>query len=594
MIPTGSGESWEYETDPAPGGRGSGHWADRGQMPAHEYSEATQAPWQRPAGPRHGYPAPQQTYRDPWLTGGWFARLSEDSASEQPEESAAQGRRWLIFVILLIQAALAIRLFRANTNFQDEGLYLWAGYLQAGHHALPSQVQGLETWFSGSPALYPRLGALAAQFGGLTGARLLSLMFMLLATTALYAVTCRLWSSRVPALFAAALFGWLGSAEFLGAFATYDAMALALLAVATWLGVRAATCRAPARLTLLLAVAAVLLAANATKYMSLLFDPVVIAVICLAIWRLRGWGSAFASASVLTVTTAVLVLGAYELSGADYQAGIKFSTLTRAIGDTSPDQVLSASGRWIGLLVVLAIVAAIVVTWRQRDFATALLAWTLTAAAFLTPLQEARLHTTVSLYKHVGFGAWFASIAAGWLLGSVAQSCASAEGSRRLKQTLCLGAAVAAVAASAAIGVVTSGTQYHDWPNSNAAAATLARLVTPRGEYLAEDYDQFTYTLRRDIPLPQWWNTWSFNYTNQKTQQQLTNSAAYAAAIRDRYFSVIVLDFQDTIGTDRDIEQDIKKYDDYRLAATVPFITSAGPGEYLFWVPIPKPARQLR
>jgi hypothetical protein len=260
------------------------------------------------------------------------------------------------------------------------------------------------------------------------------------------------------------------------------------------------------------------------------------------------------------------------------------------LGTAAVDQVLAASGRWIGLIVVLAIIAAIGITWRQRDFATALLAWILAAAAFLTPIQEARLHTTVSLYKHVGFGAWFASAAAGWLLWSIFESCASAETMRGLKRTLCVGIAIAAAAASAAIGVVTASTQFHDWPNSDGATATLAKLVTPQGNYLAEDYPQFTYSLRNDVLLPQWWSTWSFNYTDPATKQQLTNNAAYAAAIQNRFFSVIVLDFQDTDSTDLLIEQDIKKYNDYRLVATVPFTVAAGPSAYLFWVPTPKPA----
>jgi hypothetical protein len=286
------------------------------------------------------------------------------------------------------------------------------------------------------------------------------------------------------------------------------------------------------------------------------------------------------------------VLFAYRRSGGYYTAGIKFSTLTRTAGTYSAQQVLAASGRWIGLLVALAFVAATAMTWRHRDAATALLAWVLAGAALLAPVQEARLHTTVSLYKHVGFGTWFACAAAGWLLANGFE--AYERGSIPKLRRLWLGAAIAALAA--AIGVVTAGTQYHDWPNSSAATAELTGLVKPHGEYLAEDYDQFTYALRGSVPMSEWWNTWSFSYTDPKTKKRLENNAAYAAAIRDRYFSVIILDFQDTVTTDKAIEQDIKKRHDYRLIATIPFTTSAGPGDYLVWVPTtPKPpARHQR
>ena len=587
-MPGNSRKPWEGDVYPPPDGQHRPLTPNRRQAPTGGTWESGPLPWAGPADPWQGR-------KDPWDTGGWFARLVEDPATTSGKQRNVpappyRGRglahvlstgRWPVAVILLVQSSLSVRLFWSNTDYQDEGLYLWAGYLQLRHHAQLAQIQQLETWFSGSPSIYPRLGALAAQFGGLAGVRLLSLAFMLLATTALYAVACRLWSSRMPAVFAAALFGWLGSAQFLGALATFDAMSLALLALATWLGVRAAECRAPARYTLLATGAALLLAANATKYMSLLYDPVVIAAVSLATWRIRGLASAFASGfAMAAATTAVLVLGAYRLSGSYYPAGIKFSTLTRAMGNNHTQQALAASGRWIGLVAALAIVAAIVITWQHRDVATALLAWLLAGAAILAPVQEARLHTTVSLYKHVGFGAWFASAAAGWLLAYGFES--YERGSTSKLMQLWLGAAITTVAAT--IGVVTAGTQYHDWPNSSGATAELTRLVTPHGEYLAEDYDQFTYALRSSILIPQWWNTWSHSYTDPETKKRLENNAAYAAAIRDRHFSVIILDFQDTIATDRAIEQDIKRYHDYRLTATIPFTTSVGPGDYLVWV----------
>jgi hypothetical protein len=545
-----------------------------------------QTPW---APAPQAAPTPPPAYRDPWLTGGWFAKLLQDpqyAVQKQPEDFPSPGSRWAILVILLVQAVLSVRLLTANTTFPDEGLYLFTGYLQVNHEIPLSQLMGLATWFSGSPEIYPPTGALAAQFGGVTGARLLSLGFMLFTTGALYAVTRRLWSSRMPAIFAAALFGWLGSVQFLGSFATFDAMALSLLAMATWLGVCSVPCRLPARAALLAAATACLLAANTTKYMSTLYDPVVIAVITLATWRVRRWTVAFGAGCAVTVGTVVLVAGAYQIAGGFYQYGIKFSTLTRAVSNTPPQQVLSASGRWIGILVIVAVAAAIAITRRYRNRATSLLAWVLTAAALLAPIQEAHIHTTVSLYKHVAFGAWFACATAGWILAyafDARNRGRPEETAPRL--TLGRGIAILAVAGSAAIGIVSSTTQFHNWPNSGAARAELTKLVKPHGEYLAEDFDQFTYYLRDDIPLAQWWNTWSFNYTDPKTNHELTNATAYAAAIRDRYFSVIILDFQDTDTTDEAIEQDIKRYHGYRLVATIPFTTSAGPGSYLFWIP---------
>ena len=71
-----------------------------------------------------------------------------------------------------------------------------------------------------------------------------------------------------------------------GSFATYDAMALLLLAFATWLGVRAAQCGFRAQLILMVVAGSMLALADATKYAATLFDPVVIAAVGLAVLAL--------------------------------------------------------------------------------------------------------------------------------------------------------------------------------------------------------------------------------------------------------------------------------------------------------------------
>src|SRR6202042_3726955 len=89
----------------------------------------------------------------------------------------------------------------------------------------------------GTPVLYPPIGALADSIGGLTGARVLSLIFMLVATTFLWGTVSKLYGNRA-AFFAAALFAVSGPTLHLGAFATYDAMSVLLIALACWCVVR--------------------------------------------------------------------------------------------------------------------------------------------------------------------------------------------------------------------------------------------------------------------------------------------------------------------------------------------------------------------
>ena len=155
---------------------------------------------------------------------GWPGPQGED----QPAllERLLSVRFWPLLVVLGIQAALSARLVWSTTAFLDEGEYLTVGHLELNHFLHHAPMPNVATYLSGSPVVYPPLAAIADNIGGLAAARLLSLIFMLIATACLYGVARRLLASDAAAFFAAALFAWLGTAQFLGAFATYDAMAL--------------------------------------------------------------------------------------------------------------------------------------------------------------------------------------------------------------------------------------------------------------------------------------------------------------------------------------------------------------------------------
>ena len=57
--------------------------------------------------------------------------------------------------------SLSLLLVRADTAFQDEALYLWAGHLQWAHWLHGAAVPPFAYYFSGAPVIYPPLGALA-------------------------------------------------------------------------------------------------------------------------------------------------------------------------------------------------------------------------------------------------------------------------------------------------------------------------------------------------------------------------------------------------------------------------------------------------
>src|ERR1700733_13267295 len=128
-------------------------------------------------------------------------------------------RWWPLAAVLIVQAALSLRLVWVNTAFQDEATYLWAGHLEWAHWLHGAPVPPFAAYFSGAPVLYPPIGALADSVGGLTAARILSLVFMLGATALLWGAASRLYGRRAG-FFAAALFAVLGPTLHLGSFAT--------------------------------------------------------------------------------------------------------------------------------------------------------------------------------------------------------------------------------------------------------------------------------------------------------------------------------------------------------------------------------------
>jgi Dolichyl-phosphate-mannose-protein mannosyltransferase len=540
--------------------------------------------------------------------GGFDPAWTEDSGLGAPRASVGAAlerllniRGWPLGVVLAIQAALSLRLIWSTTAFIDEGLYLSVGHLELNHFLHHAAMPNVASFMSGSPVVYPPVAALADDIGGLAGARLLSLAFMLVATTALHGVTKRLLGSRLAAFFAAGLFAWLGTAQFLGAFATYDAMALMLLTLATWLGVRAVEIDNPGlRYTLVCSAGLCMAVADAAKYAAALFNPVVIVVVALVAWRADGRKAALDTAGAMLLTAALPLTVGYDLGGSQYAQGISSTTLERAASTATVKQVLDLSGHTTGIIAVLAVLGGLLITVRRPGWITVLLAWALVGADFLAPAEQARIHTLTSLFKHVTYGAWFACVIGGYLLAELPALLARlgmvakvAGSDARPRWALMVGTAIGTVVvlAAGAFGVTVANGQYDTWPNSRAMIADLSKLVRPTGIYLVEDPNVVTYYLRTKVPFENIDDTYVFSYTDPQTHQQLINDPAYADAIKRGYFAGIVLAFGDTFATDQVIVNDIDQDHTYRLVDVVPYRDSYGPSQYKIWLRVPQPVR---
>ena len=449
------------------------------------------------------------------------------------------------------------------------------------------------TYFSGAPVLYPPLAALADHAAGLAGARMLSLVFMLSATALLWSTAARLFG-RWAAFFAAALFVTLGPTQFLGAFATYDAMSLFLMAAAAWCVV-AAQDRDDSS-WLLIGGTALLALANATKYASILFDPTIVALGGLVVARNRaihspagrdGIKSAVGRGGLIAACTLALDAGLLALGGSAYSTGLMYTTISRTAGTSPAMVILLDAAQWIGVACLPAAVAALVALVRRHSRAEAAIVALLSVSGTLAPLDQARIHTTTSLTKHVDFGAWFAAVAAGYLIAQLA----------RISRRWWAGAAVALVGSAAvlvpaaAAGRGQSAHFYETWANTTQVTAQLKSIIRQhQGHYLTEDYDVPAYYLQNQVRWEQWSDTWFFAYRPPGGRRTLTGRPAYHAAIQNHYFALVILNFSDTGQTDSAITADMRKAGTYHMIAELPYWDSFGVGHFFVWMYKPQAA----
>lgn len=425
---------------------------------------------------------------------------------------------WLPLVCLL-QVALALRPGTNPTAFEDEGLYVYMGHRMLAHllHGtfLPEYPGA---YFSGAPGLYPPLAALADARGGLAAARAVSTVFAVVATLATYGLAKRLFG-RLAALLAAPVFVLAAGVVFQSHLATYDAMMMALVAVAAWLAVRSAQSGA---LLAAPAVGAVLGLAVLTKYAGAVYVPAVAVLAAVVAWPGLRW-LAVRRAAFMVATAGALFYFVLQVWGRDLVGGIGQTTVHRRVLYPAPASVLLGQlASWIGPVVVLAAVAAALRLRRQCALVAVLL-----GAAVVGPAQQVHLGEGTSLAKHTAFGMVFAAPLVGDLLA-------------RCLRAAPLPALLPVAAVLTGLGV--SGLHHADafatgWVDDRPLRPVLRELAVlqPGAPVLGEQPAPLRYALRRDLAPRQWADTYSFGF-NGKTGQP-----AYADAVRLHYFGTMYL-----------------------------------------------------
>ncbi|WP_244362898.1 ArnT family glycosyltransferase [Streptomyces aquilus] len=560
----------------------SGSWTFDGQISAYtdQQTYETYAPYDpyatytAPAPAPQPAPAPVAPEPVPQTPGYVLPPVPESAWEMDTKRSRLLGRLALL-CILLIQAGLSLRL--RGTAFQDEALYI-----ASGHYELANLLHGdklpvdFAAYFSGHPKLYPVVAAVVDSQFGLTGVRLLSLLFMLGATGLLYSLTRRLFNPRAG-LGAAALFSVLQSTIVLGNFATYDAAAIFLLALAAWAVVR--TDRMNDLAVLLAAPPAAL--AFGVKYASGMYLPTLVVLAVITAHRHRGLRALVRGVALGAGIVALLGVG-YVLSGP--LGGISSTTTDRAKGTDTAATMLSHSAEWGGLVFLAALGGSIAYALRARmgempwlgaetsgRWRRVALGLVLTGTALLAPAYQIHLHTEISLYKHVGFGLLFAAPMAG--LGM-----ARLVGPHFRHPQL----GILLYVLTLVFGMVQAQRAY-SFPDSTQMTAYLRTVVDKKGTYLAEEQEVPAYYLRDKTDWTQWQNSYFMDYRG-KDGKQYTGPDAFRQAVRDGKFDAIVMHGDVSPVTYAAVKEGLKNNSHYRLAAVFPYTTSSGEHAYRIWV----------
>lgn len=422
-----------------------------------------------------------------------------------------------------------------NTAFQDEALYLYAGR-QIIHHWNGGPVPiDYAFYFSGYPYIYPVIGGFLDMAGGLELARAFSLACMLGVTAAVYSVTRKTFG-RHAALFASAAYACTGVVLFLSRLATYDAMCLCLIALATALAVHGGMGRRP---WALLAIGPVLVLAILTKYAALLFIlPVFGLLTCISI-PFVGWRHALARVCMALASFALSLGVAYETINRQALHAISGSTTNRAVGIKAPRLGLLVHVLHLGGLVFfiafLGLLLALRLQWRFRMVAVLFF-----GSSWLAPVYHIYMQEPISLDKHIAYALFFAMPLAGyalaWLSGYERRPLFGSYRGYWL-------AGLAIVMAVFTLGLGQARTLYAEWANTSALSTALhTQLRDGSGRILAEDIEVIQFDAM-DVTEPWQWNSFYYPYYVNPAGQHLFGNSAIAQAIKNRYYGWVELSF---------------------------------------------------
>lgn len=391
---------------------------------------------------------------------------------------------------------------------------------------------------------------LAGGLGGPIAARLLSLLLMLGATLALHGVTRRLIDRR-SAFFAAALFAGLGGTAVLGSLASGGAISLSLVALAAWLGIRAAeAARGSSRAQGALAVAsgAALALACATDHRCIPAALIAALVTALASWRSCGPAAAWRAAALMCGAPGLLLaagwLAAGQLGGGQpYLAHVLAALPSKAT--SSPAGLVAAAGPWLGAVAILAAIGALAQLAARPAWPVTAMSVILAVAVAAVPLTVAGDLSAAGLLWPGTCGAWFACIVAGYAVTSLAR------GVPRHKSAAAFGVGLGLVALAAGPGLSRAAQQLGGRPAGPIVATMATVLGRHGGPILSNDGGLLQDYLGPEVAGRVIGGPARCRFPGPAAGGRRTGLAACQEAIRRHYFGVILLSLGPAARADR-------------------------------------------
>jgi 4-amino-4-deoxy-L-arabinose transferase-like glycosyltransferase len=327
----------------------------------------------------------------------------------------ALGRRlrqhWPLWLVLALQAGVTAYGIGAHGIFTDEALYLRAGTDEWAHWLHGAVIpQQYSRFFSGAYFLWPALGGIGYNAGGVVGARIITMLLTLGSTGLVYLGGLRL-RGQVLAGFAAGFAGLTGLLGYAGASATFEPLAIFFLTLAVYLIIRA-----DGRWPWLAAAGVAAGMANGAKFATIAWDPVILGVAFFCHWE--NWTAALRRAAVtlaslLAADTALAVAG-----GASLMHALFTTTITRPhppSGLQSPaGAIFTRSLALTGVALAMAVLAIIASLLTREHFSQTCLIGLMTVSLLIVPIDQARLYQAASLDRNLSLGVSIGALAAAY------------------------------------------------------------------------------------------------------------------------------------------------------------------------------------